>query len=225
MTAISQEALSPAALFQALCIAQVPRRSFMPLTPAHVTVVQALADAAEAHVQGDTVRVNALLAEADVPAIAHYVLRIIGKVDAAIHRQARTPDVMLLTPKAQQVGMPSAGEQRQIFERDGWHCRCCGVPVVSPQARARLSARHNSLRWGKRNAERHAGIFALMASLDHAVPRSRGGGNEPSNLLTACWPCQFGRMDWTYDEVQMADPRTSLRHPRLAGWKGLTQCR
>ena len=172
-----QEAPSPAALFDALCAPHEQRRSFVPLTPTHATVVQALADAA------------------------------------------------LLIPKIQQVGLPSAGEQRQIFERDGWHCRCRGVPVVSPQACAHLSARHNSLRWGKRNAERHAGIFALMASLDHVLPRSRGGRNEPSNLLTACWPCQFGRMDWTYDEVQMANPRTSPAHPRLAGWDGLTQCR
>lgn len=219
------QASSPAVLFEALRAPYEPRRSFMPLTSAHVSVVQALMDAGEAHVQGDRARANSLFAEADVTAMTDYVLRIIGRVDAAIHRQARTPDVSLLIPKAQQVGMPGAAEQGQIFERDGWHCRCCGVPVVSPQARARLSAQHAALRWGKRNAERHAGIFALMASLDHALPRSRGGGNEPSNLLTACWPCQFGRMDWTYEEVQIADPRKSPAHPRLAGWKGLTQCR
>jgi len=220
-----QEAPSPAALFQALRAPHEPRRSFMPLTLEHVAVVQALADAAQAHVRGDAVQASALFAQADIPAMADYVLRIIGKVDAAIHRQARTPDAALLIPKARQVGMPSAAAQQKIFERDGWHCRCCGVPVVCSRARARLSARHGAVRWGKRNAERHAGIFALMASLDHALPRSRGGGNEPSNLLTACWPCQFGRMDWTYEEVQMADPRTSPAYPRLAGWQGLTQCR
>ena len=220
-----QEVHSPTALFQVLGMAHEPRRSFMPLTPMHVSVVQALADAAQAHVQGDAVRANALFAQADVPAMTDYVLRIIGTVDVAIHRQARTPAAELLLPKAQQVGMPSAAEQRRIFERDAWHCRCCGVPVVSSQARARLSARHDAVRWGKRNAERHSGLFALMASLDHALPRSRGGGNDPSNLLTVCWPCQFGRMDWIYEEVQIADPRTNPAHPRLAGWKGLTQCR
>lgn len=168
---------------------------------------------------------NALLVRADVPVLAQYTLRIIGKVDAAIHGQERTPRASLLLPKAEQVPMPGVAAQREIFERDGWHCRSCGLPVVSPQARAHLSARHAALRWGKRNSERHAGVFALMASLDHALPRSRGGSNAPDNLLTACWPCQFGRMDWTYDEVQMADPRTSAMHARLAGWKGLTQCR
>ncbi len=222
---MTHEVASPAALFQALSLEQEPRRSFLPLTSAHVCVVQALTDAGEAHVQGDAVQANASFAQADIPGMAAYVLRIIGKVDAGIHRQSRTPEAALLLPKAQQVGMPSAADQRRIFERDGWHCRCCGVPVVSPQARTRLSARHGALRWGKRNIERHAGVFALMASLDHALPRSRGGGNEQSNLLTACWPCQFGRMDWTYDEVQMADPRTGPAHPRLAGWRGLTQCR
>ena len=214
------------ALFQALLAPYKGlRRSFLPLLAEHVGAIEALAAAAQAHVQGDMLQANALLAQADMPVLADYVLRIIGKVDAAIHRQTRTPEAALLLPKEQQVGMPGAAQQRQIFVRDGWHCRCCGVPVVSPQARARLSARHAALRWGKRNAQRHAGIFALMASLDHAVPRSRGGSNAPGNLLTVCWPCQFGRMDWTYDEVQMADPRTSPAHPRLAGWEGMTQCR
>jgi|JI10StandDraft_1071094.scaffolds.fasta_scaffold272318_2 hypothetical protein len=220
-----QEAPSPLALFHALSIPYELRRSFMPLTSAHVAVVQALMDAAQAHVQGDVVLANALFTQADEPSMADYVLRIIGKIDVVIHRQARTPEAALLIAKALQAGMPSSVEQQQIFERDGWHCRCCGVPVVCSRARTRLSACYTAVRWGKRNVERHAGIFALMASLDHALPRSRGGGNEASNLLTVCWPCQFGRMDWTYEEVQMADPRVCPVHPRLAGWKGLTQCR
>ncbi len=225
MIAVFLEASSPTALFQTLCTPHEPRRSFMPLTLTHVSVVQALEQAAQAHVQGDAARANALFAKADIQSMTDYVLHIIGKVDLNVHRQSRTPQAALLLPKTQQAGMPSTAEQQQIFERDGWHCRCCGVPVISPQARTRLSARYGAVRWGKRNAERHAGFFALMASLDHALPRSRGGDNEPANLLTACWPCQFGRMDWTYEEVQMADPRTSPAHPRLAKWKGLTQCR
>ncbi len=224
MTGMASEVEGVAALFERLSQPQEPRRSFLPLTLEHAGVVDALAEAVQADVQGDAQRAERLLHEADVSLLSDYVLRIVGKVDVAVHRQARTPDASTLIVKHQQVGMPSVAGQRQIFERDGWHCRCCGVPVVSPRARASLSKRYVALRWGKRNSERHAGVFALMASLDHALPRSRGGNNDPANLLTVCWPCQFGRMDWTYEEVQMADPRMSAPHPRLAGWKGLTQC-
>lgn len=32
-----------------------------------------------------------------------------------------------------------------------------------------------------------------MATVDHVVPRSLGGGNEWENLVAACWACNMGR--------------------------------
>lgn len=32
-------------------------------------------------------------------------------------------------------------------------------------------------------------------SIDHVVPRSKGGGNEPENLSTACMPCNTSKRD------------------------------
>lgn len=222
---MTQQLTSARDLVAILATQQSPRRSFLPITPAHATVLEALVNARQAHGCGDMAAANAFLVDADVIELSDYVLRIIGKVDARVHRQSTTPPASVLLPKSQQVGMPSSSEQRRVFLRDSWHCRCCGIPVVAPEARRRLSAVHSALRSGKRNHERHAGVFALMASLDHALPRSRGGSNDDDNLVTACWPCQFGRMDWTYDEVEMADPRIHHSHPRLAGWEGLTSCR
>ena len=103
-----QEAPSPLALFHALSIPYELRRSFMPLTSAHVAVVQALMDAAQAHVQGDVVLANALFTQADEPSMADYVLRIIGKIDVVIHRQARTPEAALLIAKALQARSSSS---------------------------------------------------------------------------------------------------------------------
>ena len=87
--------------------------------------------------------------------------------------------------KALQAGMPSAAEQQRIFERDGWHCRCCGVPVVCARARARLSARHAAVRWGKRNAERHAGLFALMAYYSFKYASIAAFGSTHNHRATA----------------------------------------
>ena len=57
--AMFQKVPSSAALFDALCAPHELRRSFMPLlTPAHVVVAQALADAAKAYQQGDVVCFN-----------------------------------------------------------------------------------------------------------------------------------------------------------------------
>lgn len=62
-------------------------------------------------------------------------------------------------------------------------------------------------------------LLVLKASLDHILPHSRGGDNDPSNLVTACYPCQFGRSSWTLEEVGLTDPR--LRPPVVDNWDGL----
>ena len=76
-------------------------------------------------------------------------------------------------------------------------------------------------RWGTRNADKHSALAALSASLDHVVPHSRGGSNEESNLVTACNACQFGRGQWTLEEVGFIDPREFK--PALDAWDGLTR--
>jgi len=37
-------------------------------------------------------------------------------------------------------------------------------------------------------------------SLDHVFPLSRGGGNDPDNLVTACLPCNLSKNDRTPEE-------------------------
>ena len=41
----------------------------------------------------------------------------------------------------------------------------------------------------------------LRLSLDHLDPWSAGGGNEPTNLVTACLSCNGRRKDETYEET------------------------
>lgn len=56
---------------------------------------------------------------------------------------------------------------REIFERDGWSCYLCGEQVRMDVPR----------------------LHPLGATIDHVVPLSRGGIDEPSNLRTAHWRC------------------------------------
>jgi hypothetical protein len=59
----------------------------------------------------------------------------------------------------------------KIAERDGWRCGICGMPV-SPTARY---------------------PDPLQATLDHILPVSRGGSNDPSNLRLAHMGCNRSR--------------------------------
>ena len=56
---------------------------------------------------------------------------------------------------------------REIFERDGWRCHICRKPV-------RRSAKVP---------------HALAPTIDHLVPVSCGGSDEPSNVACAHWKC------------------------------------
>jgi hypothetical protein len=67
----------------------------------------------------------------------------------------------------------------------------------------------------------HAAFLYVSATLDHVVPHSYGGSNEPENLVTACWPCNFGRGGYLLRQMGLKDPRE--RPPVLDSWDGLTR--
>lgn len=60
-----------------------------------------------------------------------------------------------------------------IYERDGWICHLCSEPVD-------MSAGYNE---------------KLAATLDHLLPRSKGGTDEESNLRTSHRHCNSMRQD------------------------------
>jgi 5-methylcytosine-specific restriction endonuclease McrA len=54
-------------------------------------------------------------------------------------------------------------------------------------------------------------------SIDHVVPRSRGGRHEWENVAAACRPCNLGKRDRTPDEAGMRLLRP-CRVPRTTAW-------
>ena len=93
--------------------------------------------------------------------------------------------------------VPSLKAQREVYRRDGWHCRYCQIAVIDPEARCRLVRILNplgsTLLWGRTDASRHAALLNLSASYDHVEPRSEAVVADKDNLVTPCWFCQFGK--------------------------------
>jgi 5-methylcytosine-specific restriction endonuclease McrA len=58
---------------------------------------------------------------------------------------------------------------------------------------------------------------ARADSIDHVVPRSRGGGHVWENLAAACRPCNTAKRDRTPDEAGMRLLRP-CRAPRGSAW-------
>jgi 5-methylcytosine-specific restriction endonuclease McrA len=68
----------------------------------------------------------------------------------------------------------SGRARSRIFARDKYRCQYCGQKGT-----------------------------AFTLTLDHIVPRARGGASEPSNMCTACQPCNQRKGDRTPDEARM----------------------
>ena len=196
------------------------RNSFLPLIPELEYAADLLQEAVAALRVGDEQTARERLRAADMPEICAYFGRIAGPTDPEVHWQEKSPKDVLPKHARATLRMPSVREERAVFERDGWRCRYCGTRIIYKKARQYLTKVFPAeARWGTRNAEKHCALAALTASLDHIVPHSRGGTNEPENLVAACGPCQFGRSDWTLEEVGFFDPRE--RPPVVDDWDGL----
>lgn len=113
--------------------------------------------------------------------------------------------------------MPGVAEIRRVFESDGWRCRWCTTPVISIKA-IKAMAREGWFPHGRNNSACHGLTLCCAASIDHVVPHSFGGTNELDNLITACWPCQFGRGECLIESLDMNDPRQ--RPPIVDDWDG-----
>lgn len=64
----------------------------------------------------------------------------------------------------------------EILRRDGFRCRYCGLTAASAELR-----------------------------VDHVIPEALGGTDDPSNLVTACEPCNTGKSSIAPDSPIVAD--------------------
>jgi len=196
------------------------RNSFLHPIPELETATNLLDEAVDYLLDADIDAANTCVAQADMPIIWDYYHLITGPTKPVIHWQSKGPD-RISKDKRAGSRMPSVPDQNSIFVRDGWRCRFCQVRIISRDARNTLR-NHLRIRWNKDKAiECHTALLALAASLDHVVPHSRGGTNDPSNLVSACGPCQFGRSEWTLEEVGFNSPWQ--RPPIIDEWEGLTR--
>ncbi len=79
----------------------------------------------------------------------------------------------------------------RIYARDGWKCVWCGCDVYSP-GKSPHGPQFNPAGYPGSRPRTEANPLR-MTTLDHVIPREHGGGNETSNLITACITCNEER--------------------------------
>jgi len=178
-----------------------------------------LGAAADAALAGEPERAAALLQQANIASLWAYAdLAMNGPKSVK-----KSVTASYLDRQSPNVGMPSLTIQRSIFRRDGYRCRYCGCRVVHKEARSVLTSHFpEAAPWpGGKGGDKlkHGAFYAINSVIDHVVPRSQGGDNSPENLVTACWPCNFHKEDYSLDDLGLSDPR--LRPPVVDDWDGL----
>ena len=184
-----------------------------------------LESAVHTHLNGHAKLAHALIRDTNLPVIREWTESLWGSNRP--HVQYRpVQDAPPSIPKEQRVKlrMPTTAEKNTLHERDGFHCRFCGIPLIRKEIRERIKKAYpEALSWGSKNIDQHAAFQAMWLQYDHLLPHARGGDNNLDNIVITCAPCNFGRMNWTLEEVSLIDPRT--RQPVQSAWTGLEHFR
>jgi hypothetical protein len=97
---------------------------------------------------------------------------------------------------------------RSVLERDGYRCRYCDIPVIYTNEVRKLRALFGAenFQMSQSNRIAHGTLRAFYNSFDHVVPLSRGGRTCLDNLVTACYPCNFGKDNFTLSQIRLQSP-------------------
>ncbi len=178
-----------------------------------------------------------------------YTAAVAGDLDTARHHLGQTRDRELNTwfdvhaqntgrfrqmhygPEPLPVAKPELDPVRrvapyelEVFTRDHYACRYCGVRILPKPVLKRMEAIVGKDTFDvstRSNSKRHGIKMAFGGILDHVEPHSRGGRTNPDNLVTSCWPCNYGKSSHTLAELGLQDPRD--RPPVSTDWLGLTE--
>lgn len=111
---------------------------------------------------------------------ADSVLHVVEWTDTVIKTQKGeypVPSVIRLTYylDIRKRRAKSGAKRLRIYQRDKYRCSFCGKKITD----------------------------VSKLTLDHIVPKSRGGSSTPDNLVTACKPCNNRKGDRTPQEAKM----------------------
>lgn len=188
-----------------------------------------LKHAVSAHQAGNAQAAAALLRAADMPIIGEWLDSLWLGDSKSPYRAIRVVDNLppvLAKPERHQPRDAPSAMKKALVERDGHHCRLCGIPLVRAAVRKALTKAYSeAARWtGIRETEQHRGLQVMWLQYDHVVVHSRGGATTMDNLVVTCAACNYGRDRWMMAEVGLRDPRQFPRSPWWTGqasWDGL----
>jgi hypothetical protein len=122
----------------------------------------------------------------------------------------------------QKLRMPSIRVRSEIFLRDGYVCQYCSLPVVNTRVFHEFSKSIGIEQFSSEKSDTKANgiVLGFSATVDHVDPYSSGGDSNTNNLVTTCWGCNFGKLNYSLEDLRINDPRSSPKKVSYA-WNGL----
>lgn len=98
--------------------------------------------------------------------------------------------------------------ETKLFARDNYKCQYCSDPVIPKKVFSKAISRIGStdLPLGRTNLTRSGFYSIFVATLDHVLPWSLGGRTDESNLVTCCWSCDYGKANFTVEQIGIRNP-------------------
>lgn len=102
--------------------------------------------------------------------------------------------------------------ERAVFERDHYICRYCGLKVIAKEVMYALEkiVGVHMFRTQGCNDVQHGCIHAFKPVADHVIPHHLGGRTDLDNLVTSCPACNYGKYNYTIEQLGISDPRERL---------------
>lgn len=197
------------------------RRCFREPIPEIYDAARYLDAAVSAHLAGEARIASELIKLSDMPVLRAWLDSIWGAKSPHVkYRPIDGAPALVSKDEKASKRMPDSSTKKELIRRDGHHCRLCGIPVIREEVRKRLHGLYpDALPWAAGNVNQHAAFQVLWLQYDHLVPHARGGSNDLDNMLIACAACNYGRMQYTLEEVGFA-PIGSIERTRSL-WDGL----
>jgi 5-methylcytosine-specific restriction endonuclease McrA len=125
--------------------------------------------------------------------------KLIPKTDEpfvqAVRFRLRVPEVIVLTAYDRVPATAVTFSRRNIFKRDHFTCQYCNRQGRSVGVEHRVAATGNG--------SRRERLALEDLTIDHVIPRSRGGTSTWENCVLACLDCNARKANRTPDEDHM----------------------
>ncbi len=201
----------------------MPRNCLLSPPASAWRAAELLSQAVAEHNAGNRVAAASLFQAANLPEIGAWFRCVVGPHSAAIHGPKPTVrDPPVLQPKDRfKPRMPSAATKAGLLERDGFHCRFCGLPVIAKEIIVAIARCYpEEAPWTDIATQQHLMFQAANLQFDHVLPHARGGESVLENMVVTCAVCNYGRMSNTLAESDLSDPRSRAVQP--SQWDGLS---